>query len=138
LDNPKLVAAMLEKGYVRDAKALEVIGGAWVAWCKPHSTEADRTRKPHLLGVLIRRLFGKNLHDTGVLARQFYAGFPTRQWPNLLANVDARAVFMTSLPLEQRKSYKTSSNLRRLVRVASARSPKCAAPAPSRRCPIIV
>ena len=39
LDNPKLVADMLEKLYVREAKALEVICGAWVAWCKPHSTE---------------------------------------------------------------------------------------------------
>jgi hypothetical protein len=57
---------------VREAKALEVIGGAWVAWCKPHSTEADRTRKLHLLGVLIRRLFWKNLHGKGVLASQFY------------------------------------------------------------------
>ena len=56
--------------------------------------------------MFIRRLFGKNLHDTFVLASQFYAGFPTRQWLNLLANVDAQAVFMTSLPLEQRKSYK--------------------------------
>ena len=98
---------MLEAGYVREAKALEVIGGAWVTWCKPHSTEGDRTRKLHLLGLLIRRLFGKNLHDTGVLASQFFAGFPTRQLLNLLANVDARAVFMKLLWLEQRKSYKT-------------------------------
>ena len=57
LDKPKLVAAMLEKGYVREAKALEVIGGAWVAWCKPHSTEADRTRKLRLLGVFMRTGF---------------------------------------------------------------------------------
>jgi hypothetical protein len=45
--------------------------------------------------------------DTGVLASQFFAGFPTRQLLNLLANVDARAVFMKLLWLEQRKSYKT-------------------------------
>ena len=89
---------------------------------------------PRFALFFTRRLFGKNLHDTGVLASQFYAGFPTRQSLNLLANVDAQAVFMTSLPLEQRKAYKPSSNLQRLVRVASARSPKCAAPAPRRQC----
>jgi hypothetical protein len=79
-----------------------------VAWCKPHSTEADRTRKqaPPLGGVYSPPL-RKNLHDTGVLTSQFYAGFPTRQWLNLLANVGAQAVFMMSLPLEQRRSYKT-------------------------------
>jgi hypothetical protein len=76
LENPKLVAAMLERGYVHEAKALDAISGEWMAWCKPHSTEADQTRKLHLLGVLISRLFGKNLYDTGVLASSLWTFRP--------------------------------------------------------------
>jgi hypothetical protein len=109
IDNPALWAKMKELGYVREAKVLEIMGGAYAAWCKPHSTEGDRTRSLHLLTVMVHRLFGAGLVDVRVLTCHSFGGFPCRQWLDFIANADARAALLDSLNEEERKLFKETS-----------------------------
>jgi len=109
IDNPALWAKMKELGYVREAKVLEIMGGAYAAWCKPHSTEGDRTRSLHLLTVMVHRLFGAGMVDVRVLTCHSFGGFPCRQWLDFIANADARAALLDSLNEEERKLFKETS-----------------------------
>jgi hypothetical protein len=107
VSNPELVAELRRMGEFRQAKVLEIVGGAYAAWCVPGSTEAARTRSLHLLIVLVRRLFGGNLDDVNVLTSMSFGGFPTKQWLDLLANADAYAMFLERLSPELRATFKT-------------------------------
>ena len=107
VSNPDLVAQLERMGEMRTAKVLEVVGGAYAVWCMPGSTEATHTRSLHLLIVLVQRLFGGNLDDVTVLTSMSFEGFPTKQWLDLLANVDANAMFLTRLSPELRATFKT-------------------------------
>ena len=106
IDHNKLPEELLKLGYVREAKVLEILRGSYRAWCRPHSTEADRTRSLHLLGIMVRRLWGDNLNDVNSLTSEHYGGFPTKQWLNLLGNADAQSTFLSRLSFNQRQSFK--------------------------------
>jgi hypothetical protein len=109
IDNPALWAKMKELGYVREAKVLEIMGGAYAAWCKPHSTEGDRTRSLHLLTVMVHRLLGAGFMDVRVLTCKSFGGFPCRQWLDFIANADARAALLDSLTEAERALFKETS-----------------------------
>jgi len=109
LDHPPLWEKMRALGYAREAVVLKVMGGAYAAWCKPHSTEGARTRSLHLLSIMVHRLFGPGMLDVRVLTSKSFGGFPTRQWQDFVANADARAAVLESLPPDLRKVFKETS-----------------------------
>ena len=98
---------------VREAVILKTLGASWDAWRRPHSTQGDRTRALHLLAVLIYRLFGPAMFDVRVVLRSgsfdHVGGFPRGQWLDLLYNVDARAMILTALPEELRRTFHEST-----------------------------
>ena len=98
---------------VREAVILKTLGASWDAWRRPHSTQGDRTRALHLLAVLIYRLFGPAMFDVRVVLRSgsfdHIGGFPRGQWLDLLYNVDARAMILTALPEELRRTFHEST-----------------------------
>jgi hypothetical protein len=109
IDCPALWKKMRDLGYTREAKVLEVMGGAYAAWCKPHSTEGGRTRSLHLLTVMVHRLFGPGMSDVRVLTSKSFAGFPCRQWLDFIANADARAAVLETLSPDEREVFKETS-----------------------------
>ena len=98
-----LVKALRDLGYPREAPILDILGGACEAWSAPCQSEATRSRKLHLLSILVFRLFGDGLLNVKCLRTEKFGGIPTQQWLNLLANADARRHALCSLDIRDRR-----------------------------------
>ena len=98
-----LVKALRDLGYPREALILDILGGACEAWSAPCQSEATRSRKLHLLSILVFRLFGDGLLNVKCLRTEKFRGIPTQQWLNLLANADARRHALCSLDIRDRR-----------------------------------
>ena len=54
---------------------------------------------------MIFRILGDGVRDAGTLRSGNFGGQPTNQWLDLLANADARAWVLESLPYDQRTEF---------------------------------
>ena len=104
LTSAKLVSALRDLNYERDALVLEIFGRACEAWSAPCQTESTRSHALHLMSIMVYRFFGDGLMSASCLRSENIGGVTTRQLLNFVANADARRHVLEKLEVEERRS----------------------------------
>jgi hypothetical protein len=85
-----LRAKLIERGWKKDAKMLQLFGDAHIAFTQPGLTSKMRTRMIRRLSLAIKDVFGSGLFDAKALKQRRLAGWPTELLFAHLYNADAR------------------------------------------------
>lgn len=96
--NTELRAKLRERGWVKDALALQIIGEEHQAWDMPGLSPEDRSGRMHRLHAMLLDLFGGRLHDVVGIHKSHLGGFPRELLFAWLSNIDSYKVLCREHP----------------------------------------